>query len=230
MVKQQTVLIIADHSDFARDVVSRWQMERVVPSFAILKPEGELWQVPSSAQFDLALVQVSSAGRSLQALRVLESACAPLVCVADGPRVVQLIRGDCPRALVVRNHEGWLESLVVLCGEVLRRVDATNKSRRAEVAAEANLHQAMLGRYMLEARHSFNNALTSVLGNAELLILDGEGFSPEVREQVDTIHGMALRLHEIMQRFTSLETEMYFAEKQSKLEVRALSQVHAAGS
>jgi signal transduction histidine kinase len=230
MLNQQTVLIIAERADFARDIVSRWQTERTVPAFTVIKPVGELWEVPTSAQFDLAVVEVSSSGRSLQALRTVESVGASMVCVADSARAVQAVRADFARALVLRNHEGWRDSLVVLCGEILRRVEATSKGKRAEAAAQANLHLAALGKYMLDARHGFNNALTSVLGNAELMLLDCSSLSPEMREQVDTIHSMALRLHEMMQRFTSLETEMYFAEKQSQLETKVRTQAYVTGS
>jgi signal transduction histidine kinase len=71
---------------------------------------------------------------------------------------------------------------------------------------------------MLEMRHSFNNALTSVLGNSELLLLEPGALSAQARDQVDTIHTMSLRLREVMQRFSSLENEMRFSEKQSQAE------------
>jgi signal transduction histidine kinase len=73
---------------------------------------------------------------------------------------------------------------------------------------------------MLEMRHGLNNCLTSVLGNAELLLLEPGTVSGETREQIETIHTMALRMHEVMQRFSSLESEMHFAEKESHSETR----------
>ena len=45
----------------------------------------------------------------------------------------------------------------------------------------------------------------------------------ESREQIQTIHTMALRLNEIMQRFSSLATEMRAGEKESQSETAALS-------
>jgi hypothetical protein len=39
-----------------------------------------------------------------------------------------------------------------------------------------------------------------------------------MREQLETLHSMSLRLHEMMQRFTSLEMEMQCAEKPSHTE------------
>jgi signal transduction histidine kinase len=83
---------------------------------------------------------------------------------------------------------------------------------------------------MLDMRHSLNNALTSVLGNSELLLLEPGTLSSDVRDQIDTIHTMALRMHEILQRFSSLEAEMNFAAKPSHSETQARAQRCAAGS
>ena len=66
---------------------------------------------------------------------------------------------------------------------------------------------------MLDMRHSMNNALTSVLGNAELMLLEPGAFSAEVRDQLATIHTMALRIHDIVQRFSSMESEIKLATK-----------------
>jgi hypothetical protein len=40
----------------------------------------------------------------------------------------------------------------------------------------------------------------------------------ETRDQIQTIHTMALRLNEIMQRFSSLDAEMRAGEKPSQAE------------
>jgi len=86
-----------------------------------------------------------------------------------------------------------------------------------------------LGRYMLEMRHSLNNALTSVLGNSELMLLEPGSLSAAARSQIDTIRNMALRMHEILQRFSSLEKELRFAEKQVETEEDGRSQAAAGG-
>jgi signal transduction histidine kinase len=90
---------------------------------------------------------------------------------------------------------------------------------RALRAEEANVllkRQATLGRYILEMRHSLNNALTSVLGNSELLLLDSETISAGARSQIETVRNMALRMHEILQRFSSLEKELTVIERQTE--------------
>ena len=76
-------------------------------------------------------------------------------------------------------------------------------------------------------RHSINNALTSVLGNSELLLLEPGTLAAEARSQIDTIRHMALRMHEILQRFSSLEKEMTVVQSQADKE-RTPPQARAA--
>jgi signal transduction histidine kinase len=74
---------------------------------------------------------------------------------------------------------------------------------------------------MLEARHNLNNALTSVLGNSELILLDSEVLSPNLRAQIETIRNMGMRMNEIMQRFSSLQKEMQLMERQAWKKVKS---------
>lgn len=67
-------------------------------------------------------------------------------------------------------------------------------------------------------KHSVNNALTSMLGNAELLLLEPGQLSSQSLAQIKTIHSMALRINEIMQRFSQLANEMKDAETPSQAE------------
>lgn len=121
-----------------------------------------------------------------------------------------------------------MEILILLSGEALRRVNALNRAQRAErVALEAQRH-AILGRYMLEMRPGINNALTSAIGNADLLLLEPGQLLPECREQIRTIHAMALRLNEVMQRFSSLAAEMRAGETESQAETGLVSRGHLA--
>src|SRR5207245_8676296 len=92
--------------------------------------------------------------------------------------------------------------------------------RQAERNAAKNESEAMLGRYMLDMKHSVNNALTSMIGNAELLLLEPGQLSKQSLAQIKTIHSMALRINEIMQRFSSLASEMRDAENASQAETQ----------
>jgi signal transduction histidine kinase len=115
-------------------------------------------------------------------------------------------------------REDWAQTLLLVAGESLRRAEALRVAKRAERASAQNARYATLGRYMMEMKHSVSNALTSVLGNAELLLFEPGQLSSESLEQIKTIHSMALRINEIMQRFSSLSSEMREAEKASQAE------------
>jgi len=104
------------------------------------------------------------------------------------------------------------DTLVTFCAEVLARVASQERALQAERLAAENQHFATLGRYIVEMRHSYNNAMTSLLGNAELLLMEPGGFSARVREQLNTIRAMAMRMNQMMLRLASLETEMEIVE------------------
>jgi signal transduction histidine kinase len=227
-VNQDTVLIIADDAEFPRYVMGRWQAERKVPAFTLVG--SELWQGPHAASFNLALVGGIRNGRLGKVLDSLEDSSSPTIYVPTDAQSATAVRASHPKLLVLPPHDGWLDSLILLSIEALRHAEASARARRAEEAAAKDRTQATLGRYMIEQRHNMNNALTSVLGNAELLLLEPGALSAEVREQVETMHSMALRMHEIMQRFSSLESEMNFAEKESQRETRRASHQAATGS
>lgn len=210
-MNQPTVLVLADDAEFARRIMARWQAERSVPAFAVVS--GDVWNGTNSAPYEIAIVGDVRPARLTSILKALDIAAKPVVYAAADAAAVQAVREAHPRILILRRYEGWVDSLVVLAAEMLRRAEALARARRAEQASAANQRYAALSRYMLEMRHGFNNAMTSVLGNAELLLLDPNAFTAEARDQIETIHTMALRMHEIMQRFSSLETELRFAEK-----------------
>jgi hypothetical protein len=115
-----------------------------------------------------------------------------------------------------------MHTLILLASETLRRVEALARAQRAERATHESQGHAVLGRYMLDMRPSFNDALTSVLGNADLLLLDAAPLSSDRREQIRTIHMMTLRLNEIMLRFSSLESEMRAEQEVSPATAREL--------
>src|SRR5260370_7662342 len=104
----------------------------------------------------------------------------------------------------MQEHENWLESVLLLATECLKRVELTARLRHAEKTLQITNRTAALGRYMLDNRPDFNNLLTSVLGTSELL-LDKTGELPELsRDHIQTIHPTPLQLHQFIQRFRSL--------------------------
>ncbi len=206
------VLIITDDPVFARDLVARWQAERGVPELTVMSTE--LLSRAVDAAFDLAVVGPVRAGRLSSVLKSVDPATHPAICVLESAAQVQQVRAANPRCLVMHQHDLWLDSFLLLAEEALKRVDLADRVRKAEQTAISQARNAALGRYMLDARHDFNNSLTSVLGNAELLLLDGATLPAQVRDQLETIHTMALHMHEVMQRFSSVAAEKQMDEKQ----------------
>lgn len=208
-----TVLIISDEVEFSRRITARWQMERTVPTFTLLS--GELWPRFAADVFDVAIVGELRRDLLSIVLEPLHSTGQPVFCVCQDATTAQLVRDRWPRVAILRTSEHWLETLVLAAAEAVHRSRAESRARSAELACTSLERQAMLGRYMLEMRHSLNNALTSVLGNSDLLLLEPGSFSAQTRAQIETIRNMALRIHEIMQRFSSLEKEMNVVAQQA---------------
>lgn len=211
----RSVLLISDDAEFARQVVDRWQPERAAPRF-IISPI-DLDPALDAGSFDLAIVGPGSPSALKRILRALDAG-PPVILVATTPEQVQSLRAEFPRLLSFPPHEGCADTVVTLASEVLRRVDAVARAERTELVNAHLKRNATLGQYVIDMRHAMNNALTSVLGNSELLLLEPGAFSASVQSQLDTIRNMALRLHEILQRFSSLEKEMVFIEKQDAKE------------
>jgi signal transduction histidine kinase len=103
----------------------------------------------------------------------------------------------------------------ILMSQPQNAVVPEDRACAAERLAAENRQFAILGRYMVEMRHGFNNAMTSLLGNAELLLQDPGAYPARVLEQLQTIRAMALRMHQMMQRFSALEAEMEIGESNS---------------
>jgi len=211
-VETPTVLIISDEADFSRSVTARWQMERTVPAFTLLS--GELWPRFAADVFDVAIVGDLRRNLLSVVLEPLHSTGQPVFCVCRDSATAQLVRERWPRIAILRPSEHWLETLVLSANEAVHRSRAEHRARAAELSCATLERQATLGRYMVEMRHNLNNALTSVLGNSDLLLLEPGSLTAQTRAQIETIRNMALRIHEIMQRFSSLEKEMNVVAQQ----------------
>ena len=189
-------------------------MERNVPTFTLLS--GDLWPRFAADVFDVAIVGELRRDLLSVVLEPLHSTGQPIFCVSQDLATAQLVRDRWPRVSILRPSEHWLETLVLAASEAVHRSRAESRARFAELSCASLERQATLGRYMLEMRHSLNNALTSVLGNSDLLLLEPGSLSAQTRAQIETIRNMTLRIHEIMQRFSSLEKEMNVVAQQAE--------------
>ena len=213
-MEAQTVLIISDEVDFSRRISAHWQMERTAPAFTVLS--GDLWPRFAVDVFDVAIVGELRRELLSVVLEPLHSTGQPIFCVCQDASTAQLVHQRWPRVSILRRSEHWLETLVLAASEAVHRARAESRARAAELSCAALDRQATLGRYMLEMRHNLNNALTSVLGNSDLLLLEPGSLSAHTRAQIETIRNMTLRIHEIMQRFSSLEKEMNVVAQQAE--------------
>lgn len=220
---QPTVAIISDDEEFSRLISGRWQAERIVPAFTVMSPALRPGFDPGI--FDLAIVGPASGDAVRPVLELLERTGRPVIFVSDRAPTARCVRAELPRILVVRQYEAWTDTLVLVATAALGRAEAIARARRAEESNAVLRQHAVLGQYVLDMRHSMNNALTSVLGNSELLLLEPGTLTAEARTQIDTIRHMALRMHEILQRFSSLEKEMTVVQSQAQREHRAKAAV-----
>jgi signal transduction histidine kinase len=226
-VEAQTVLIISDEVDFSRCITARWQKERSAPAFTVLG--GDLWPRFAVDGFDVAIVGEMRRELLSVVLEPLHSTGRPIFCVCNDAATAQLVRQRWPRISSLQRSEHWLDTLVLAGSEAVHRARAESRARAAEFSCAALDRQATLGRYMLEMRHNMNNALTSVLGNSDLLLLEPGSFSAHTRAQIETIRSMTLRIHEIMQRFSSLEKEMNVVAQQAERDAGKSLAATAAG-
>ncbi len=223
---QATVLIISDDADFSRVVMDRWQGERNAPAFTLMS--GDICRDLDGDGFDMAIVGAVRPEVLSAVFNSLRPAGNPILFVRQQSAAES---GQLPPGVtVLRQQEGWLDALVLLSTEILRHGETRARAHRAEEAGKTLERQAALGRYMLDVRHTLNNALTSVMGNSELLLLEPQSLSAASRSQIETIRNMGVRMHEILQRFSSIEKELNAVEQQAENEARTRVRAAAASS
>jgi signal transduction histidine kinase len=226
--QQPTALIVSDEPEFAHEIVSRWQSQRSVPVFTLMS--GDVCRDLDPEAFDIAIVGGISDRLGKSVLGALEPSRKPVLLLCPEDESPESIRGEYPNVMVLRRREEWLDALILVASEALWACQVSARAERAEQSNQLLQRQATLGRYMVEMRHTFNNALTSVLGNSELLLLEPGSLSAASRGQVETIRNMAVRMHEILQRFSSIEKEMKIVEQQGQGETRPKARSAAARS
>jgi signal transduction histidine kinase len=225
---QSTVLIISDDADFSRVVMDRWQSERSVPAFTLMS--GDLCRDLDAEGFDLAIVSAVRPEVLPTVFDALDQAGSPMLFICGMQQSTEQVSHLKPGISVLQQREGWLDALVLVSAEILRHSETLARAQRAEQTGKALERQAALGRYMLDMRHTLNNALTSVLGNSELLLLEPGSLPVAELSQIETIRNMALRMHEILQRFSSIEKELNAVEQQAENDARIRVRTARAGA
>lgn len=191
------ILIVSDDPEFVDLLVQSWLRYRCAPEFAICKP--------GSAELAQSAVVVADGPEALASL----SGGVQQAIVVTATDELLPEAGTLERTVVrIRRTEGWAEVTAALAQETALRVDALHKVEEIEGRLRELEHLAALGRFISEARHGLGNALTSVLGNSELLLMTPQPELCDVRGQLETIHQMSLRILETLQGLSSLDAEM----------------------
>jgi len=217
------ILVVSDDTEFVRTLSARWRKENHSPSITAVSTHVS-GQADTSGYL-LVVVGPLREGAVLPpspALHVDSTVCA----VGDLGSLAS-VRAKHADWLLVPEYPGWTEALLSVAREVLRRTAAEKRAREAELTNHAHQRFGVLGRSLLEARPGMVNALTSLIGNADLILLSEEPLPSECREQVRTIRTMALRLNEMVQRLSSLESEMELSDRKSHFEMSAIHMVEA---
>lgn len=200
------VLVVSDDPEFVDSIVQVWRRRSRVPDFAVagLRGAGKL---PESA---VAIVDGPQA-----LVRLPDEVLLAIVVTGDEP--LPDVSGQGWRILQVRRGPGWADIAAELSSEIMFRAEAQQRVAEVEHRLLESQRFAALGHFISEARHGLGNALTSVLGNSELLLMQsGPALQEEFHGQLQTIHAMSLRIYETLQRLTSLDMEMQVAERQAE--------------
>jgi signal transduction histidine kinase len=215
-LQSTNALILTDDGEFARQLTACWQMERKLPGLSVVT--SELWKGGESVAPDLIVIGPLKEVKLADVLGKSAPSTAVILCAPSDANELGSLRKRYPRLLHIPLREDWTQVVLLVAGESLRRTEALRQAKEAEHRAAQNANHAVLGRYMIDMKHSMNNAMTSLLGNAELLLLEPGELSAQSLAQIKTIHTMAMRINEVMQRFSSLASEMREVETPSQAE------------
>jgi len=205
------VLILSSDPAFSRQLVDSWPAGTDKPEFVLL--DQGLCRELQRDTYDLAIADAHSTETRASLKERLAAVGKPAIVIcSDNCGDAGPIAG--PILEFPREAQQWPVTAALVGREILRRSSAESRTRESEQARTAVEAEATLGRYMVEMRNNVNNAITSVLGNAELLLQE-PGLPAPVQAQADTIRNMALRLNEVFQRFSSIEKELSVVARES---------------
>jgi len=210
-VEQAEVLIISDQEEFVRSLVQSWQGSHIEQEYSVSSPGTE--EFPASP---VIVIDASDTAAASQVLAHLHSETS-LVVAITGEEPLPDVGSTAQRVVQVRRGLGSIDVAAALAHQGAQRVAALRRVEDVEHRLRESERYAVLGKFISEARHGLGNALTSVLGNSELVLLETAetGLPSEVRGQLETIHAMSLRIHETLRRLSSLDMEMQMAERQA---------------
>jgi len=227
-VERTQVIVLSQQEETARDITARWREPHAELNIKLLTHEH------LAAAQAISIQTIVVAGPDLEqrdeVLNILDHRQVPTLYILGSGESMETAMQNYPSIHVFSGTSDGMNSLVRTGSQIQRRLSAECRAEKTTAELHLLSSQAQLGRYIIDVRHNFNNCLTAVLGNAELLLMENGNLPMQIKEQLDTILSMALRMHQMMQRFSSLETEMHFAERHSHGETKAERSAYVSGS
>ncbi len=207
-MEQTRVLIVSGDAHFVSAITQNWQQSPGAPTYVVAGSE------PTVMMPEPLVAIVDGA----EAMTRLPAEYALAIAVTGDEALPEPSVGS--RLVRVQRDGSWATVASTLAQEAVQRVTELRQAAEIERRQREVERYVALGKLISESRHGLGNALTSLLGNSELVLLETEssGLRPEVRGQLETIHAMSLRIHEIMQRLSSLDMEMQVAEREAARE------------
>jgi len=200
---REKVLIVSGNPEFNAALLHSWQATGLVPEYQVVESEAPCeWPPSCVAVLDGAKLHSRLSAEIPMVIMVTDGEWVPVIADA-GRRIVQL-----------RRDTGWAEVAAALALECVLRQQALQRGDELEERLSRTERFSGLGRFVAMQQHDMANALTGLMGHAELLMTERD-ISHEVRNKLGTIHAMSLRIHDFLQALSSLDRELRMAERQA---------------
>src|SRR5579871_5096093 len=124
-MRESQVVLIADDPVFARDLMARWQTERNLPGITAMSTD--LLTGITEGRFDLAIIGAVRNQRLAAVLKMVEAGDYPVICVLENAADLKTAKARNARIHAMQAHEGWLDSLLLLAAECMKRMDLTDR-------------------------------------------------------------------------------------------------------
>jgi signal transduction histidine kinase len=200
---REKVLVVSGDPEFNAALLRSWQVAGSVPECEVVEPDAPCeWPVSCVAVLDGAKLHSRLPADIPMVIMVIDGELVPVIVEADR-RIVQL-----------RRDTGWAEIAAALALECVLRERALHRGDELEERLLRTERFSALGKFVAEHQHDMANALTGLMGHAELLMTERD-ISQEFRHKVGTIHTMSMRIHDVLQKLSSLDRDLRVAERQA---------------
>lgn len=201
---QKKVLIVSDDAEFTEALWQSWQRAGRTPEF-------EVATRAKAGEAQGSSVAVLDGSEALLRL----AAAVPLAIAITDEEPLPETPGAGRRVVRITRAKGWAEIAAALVLESVLREEAQQRAEDAEGRLQQSERFCALGRFIAGESHGLANALTSVLGHSELMMME-EGVPDEVRQRLATIHASSMGIHGILQRLSGLDRELQMAERRAE--------------